>query len=127
MPAVVHASDVRRSETANAVMHTLASPTLGPSGGLSLWRVSMTDGQRGPLHVFDSEQILTVLRGGATVAVGGESFELGEGDTIVLPAGEERRIAAAAGGLEALATGHGGARARVPGEERDRGTPPWIA
>jgi quercetin dioxygenase-like cupin family protein len=126
MPAVVRAAETRRTETPNAVMHTLASPTLGPTTGLSVWRVSMREGQRGPLHVFDAEQVLTVLRGGATVAVAGETVELDERDTIALPAGVPRQIAAR-GELEAIVTGQADARARVPGEDGDRGTPPWIA
>ena len=36
---VVRAADTRRTETPNATMTTLASPTLGASGGLSLWQV----------------------------------------------------------------------------------------
>jgi quercetin dioxygenase-like cupin family protein len=126
VPAVIRVADARRTETPNAVMHTLASPTLGPTTALSMWRVTMAEGQRGPLHVFDSEQILTVLRGRATVTVADKTVELGECDTIALPAGVLRQIGAAAD-LEALVTGHAAARARVPGEERDRGTPPWIA
>jgi quercetin dioxygenase-like cupin family protein len=126
MPAVVRAAEVRRTETPNAVMHTLASPTLGPTTDLSMWRVSMAPGQRGPLHVFDVEQVLTVLRGGAAITVAGATVELSERDTIALPAGAARQIAAR-GELEAIVTGHSSGRARVPGEEGDRGTPPWIA
>jgi quercetin dioxygenase-like cupin family protein len=126
MIATVRAADSRRTQTPNATMTTLASPTLGPTSGLSVWRVEMTAGARGPRHVFDSEQVWTVLKGRLSVAADEQTVELAEGDTIVLPAGEERRISAGTA-VSLLVCGRGDAVARVPGEDAPRGTPPWIA
>lgn len=86
----------------------------------------MTAGAQGPLHVFDAEQLWTVLEGQVSVAVDDQSVELAVGDTIVLPAGTERRITAATA-VSLLVCGLGDAVARVPGEAGPRGTPPWIA
>jgi quercetin dioxygenase-like cupin family protein len=126
MPVTVLAADGRRTETPNATMTTLASPTLGPTDGLSLWQVEMEAGVTGPLHAFDSEQLWTVLAGEVTIAVDGAPTELGAGDTVVLPAGVERRVTARTV-ARLIVCGAGDAVASVPGEEEPRGTPPWIA
>jgi quercetin dioxygenase-like cupin family protein len=122
---VVRDSDTRRSETPNAVMTTLASPTLG-GAGQSLWRVEMRPGQAGPPHTFDREQVWTVLAGGATVELAGEAVAVAAGDTIVMPAGAPRRVVSDPGaGMTAIVTAPGDARAsRTDGT--DAGVPPWI-
>lgn len=48
-PTPVRSTHARRAATPNAIMTTLASPSLGSSAGLSLWQVQMNAGQRGPL------------------------------------------------------------------------------
>jgi quercetin dioxygenase-like cupin family protein len=126
MIGTVRASESRRTETPNATMTTLASPTLGASTGLSLWQVEMTGAAQGPVHVFDSEQLWTVLEGEASITVDGDTSELAAGDTIVCPAGAERQITAQTA-VRLLVCGHGDAVVRVPGEEAPRGTPAWIA
>ncbi|MBJ7328499.1 MAG: hypothetical protein JHC95_01295 [Solirubrobacteraceae bacterium] len=122
----VRHADARSTETPNAVMTTLASPTLGPTEELSLWRVAMTAGQRGPLHVFDTEQIWTVLEGALRVQTRLGEITLGPGDTLAIPAAIERQVLAERDAV-ALVAGNGGASVFVPGEEAPRGTPPWIA
>jgi quercetin dioxygenase-like cupin family protein len=123
---VVRAADTRRTETPNATMTTLASPTLGASGGLSLWQVEMSAGQSGPRHAFDSEQMWSVQAGRVVVDVGSESCQLERGDTVSLPAGVERQIHAATD-ARILVCGHGRAIASVPGGRAPQGTPAWIA
>jgi quercetin dioxygenase-like cupin family protein len=122
----VRAGENRRTETPNATMTTLASPTLGATAGLSLWQVEMAAGAQGPRHMFDSEQLWTVLEGDLVVTVAGEAVELAPGDTLVLPAGAERQISATTA-VRLLVCGHGNALVQVPGEDRPRGTPAWIA
>jgi quercetin dioxygenase-like cupin family protein len=126
MVLLVRAGDRRRSETPNATMTTLASPTLGATAALSMWQVKMAAGAKGPWHVFDSEQVWTVLEGQLAAVVAGEESELRAGDTVVLPAGAERQLSATTD-VRVLVCGHGDATARVPGEHAPRGTPPWIA
>lgn len=123
---VVRATDTRRTETPNATMTTLASPTLGASDGLSLWEVEMSAGASGPRHAFDSEQLWTVRAGRVVVDVGCESCQLERGDTVLLPAGVERQIHAATA-ARILVCGHGRAVVSVPGDPAPRGTPAWIA
>jgi quercetin dioxygenase-like cupin family protein len=122
---VVRAKEVRRHETPNAVMSTFASPSLG-SAELSLWRVVMSAGQRGPEHTFDVEQVWTIVRGAAHVDLDGEALAAAPGDTFVFPASSIRRITAGDDGFEALVAARAGARAYLT-DGTDKGTPPWIA
>src|SRR6185437_13459421 len=94
MSYVIHPPERRRTETPAGVMTTCASPTLGATAGLSMWEVEMTQGASGPPHVFDSEQIWTVLDGEASVHIAGETEILGRGDTVVIPPELERQIVA---------------------------------
>jgi quercetin dioxygenase-like cupin family protein len=126
MMSIVRADQRRRTETPNATMTTLASPTLGTTSGLALWQVEMVAGARGPHHVFDSEQAWTVIEGELAVSVASEVAKLGPGDTIVLPAGALRQIEASSD-ARVLVCGHGDAIVQVPGEPAPRGTPAWIA
>jgi quercetin dioxygenase-like cupin family protein len=126
MATTIRAAERRRTETPNATMTTFASPTLGSTGGLSLWEVEMEDGAAGPLHIFDREQLWTVVAGEVTIAVDGAPAELGAGDTIVIPAGVERQVRAGSA-ARLIVCGPGDAVAAVPGEDASRGTPPWIA
>ena len=126
MIKIVRVDERRRTETPNATMTTLASPTLGATAGLSMWQVEMTTGAVGPEHAFDSEQAWTVLAGELTVTVAGEHTTLWPGETVVLPGGAERQLAARTD-VRALVCGHGNATVHVPGEPGPRGTPPWIA
>ena len=122
---VIPAAAARRTETPNAVMTTLASPTQGGAAH-ALWRVDMAPGQAGPAHVFDAEQVWTVLDGGATLALSGVEHAVGPGDTVVIPAQAQRRVVAGAGGLTAIVTAAPGARARLV-DGTDRGVPAWVA
>ena len=116
---------MRRTETPNAVMTTLASPTQGPTGRLSLWKIAMRPGQRGPLHVFDSEQVWHVVAGEAEFEVDGAVHRVSSGDAVVLPAGAARMVTSLTA-TEFIACGQGDAVVSVVGEETPRGTPAWI-
>ncbi|WP_406198129.1 cupin domain-containing protein [Kitasatospora sp. NBC_01560] len=126
--SVVRSTEARRTETPNAVMTTFASPAQGGTG-LAMWRVEMGAGKQGPLHVFDVEQIWTVLGGGATVELGADELAVGAGDTVIMPAGVARRITTGtAGGFTAVVAAPGGARVHKVGESGDTAfVPGWIA
>jgi quercetin dioxygenase-like cupin family protein len=110
MPVIRHA-DSRRTETPNAIMTTLASPTQGGAGH-SVWRVDMRPGQAGPLHAIDAEQVWTVLDGGATVELDGHFHAVGPGDTLVMSADMPRRVSAdPAAGFAAIVVAHPSMRA----------------
>lgn len=129
MPAItastVRRDGTRRTETPNAGMTTYASPTLG-GAAQALWQVEMVPGATGPEHVMVGEQVWMATGGAATVRVGDDQVELAAGDTLVLPAGVVRRIAAdPARGFVAIVSGVGGAHACTPGGEPV--VPAWIA
>jgi quercetin dioxygenase-like cupin family protein len=107
-------------------MTTLASPTQGATERLSLWRVQMAAGRSGPRHVFDSEQVWTVLAGAVEIDADDATTTLRGGDTAVIPGGVERRITAL-DDVQLIVCGFGDAIASVPGEPAPRGTPAWIA
>ena len=124
-PSLVRAAQARRTQTPNALMTTLASPSQGPTAGLAMWLVEMRAGQQGPEHVFDTEQIWHLIEGEAGVTVDGRQMVLGPGDTVVLPAGVQRQVHARAA-TQLVVCGRGDAIVHVPGETAPRGTPPWI-
>ncbi len=76
-------------ETPNALMRTLAAPSLGTTD-LAVWTVEMRAGPAGPLHTADQEQVWVILEG--TLAINGTEHP--EGTAAVIAAGEERRIEA---------------------------------
>ncbi|HXP20245.1 MAG TPA: cupin domain-containing protein [Streptosporangiaceae bacterium] len=124
--AHVRSSQVRRTETPNAVMTTLASPSQGPTTALSLWRVEMRAGQRGPSHAFDSEQVWHVMAGEVDIAADGQVVRLARGDTVVLAAGTERQVQAVTD-TRLMVCGYGTAVVSVTGEDSTRGVPAWIS
>lgn len=122
---VVHANETRRTETPSAIMTTLASPTLGGTTALSLWRVSLAAGSTGPLHRIDSEQIWTLLSGEATCTVDAVVYSLHAGDTIPVSGTLLRQFAAITDTVF-IVCGDSRARATTPASDTAV-TPPWIA
>jgi quercetin dioxygenase-like cupin family protein len=102
--SLIREGESRRTLTPNALATTLASPGQGGSG-LVVWRMDMAPGAAGPEHAYDTEQVLTVLDGQATVLIDEAPQPVGRGDTVVLPAGVRR---------PALARAASAARARSP-------------
>ncbi|GAA3535689.1 cupin domain-containing protein [Nocardioides daeguensis] len=92
-------AQARVTTTPNATMTTLASPTQGGSELLSLWRVDMAAGQRGPEHSFDVEQAWHLLEGAATLVLDAQPVDLAPGDTVVVPAGTPRQIGTTSGAV----------------------------
>ncbi|TMR93755.1 cupin domain-containing protein [Nonomuraea basaltis] len=123
--AVIRAADARRSETPTGVMTTFASPTQG--GAIrSLWRVEARPGAAGPVHDFDVEQVWSWIAGAATVELGGDTFAVAAGDTVVMPARTVRRVLADPdAGYTAVVAAPAGARA-LTADGADLGVPPWI-
>jgi quercetin dioxygenase-like cupin family protein len=108
---VIRRAETRRTETPNAVMTTLASPTQG-GAGCAVWRVDMRPGQAGPLHAIDTEQIWTVLDGAAVVELDGQRHTVEAGDTVVIAADAPRRVSVhSTAGFAAVVVAAAGMRA----------------
>jgi quercetin dioxygenase-like cupin family protein len=134
---VIRRAESRRTETPNAVMTTLASPTQGHAAQ-AMWRVDMNPGQAGPLHGIDAEQVWAVLDGGASVELGTEIIAVEPGDTIVIPADLPRRVSAdPVAGLVAIVAAPASMRAyaldgsavgpHCAAPDRDKLRPAWVA
>jgi quercetin dioxygenase-like cupin family protein len=134
---VIRRAESRRTETPNAVMTTLASPSQGHAGHC-VWRVDMQAGRAGPLHGVDAEQVWAVLDGGASVRLGSDTIVVAPGDTVVMPAGVPRRVTAdPVAGLVAIVAAPASMRAYVldgsvvaehrSGPDGDKVVPAWVA
>jgi quercetin dioxygenase-like cupin family protein len=121
---VIRATASRRSETPNAVMTTLASPTQGGANQV-LWRVDMPPGRTGPLHMADAEQIWAVLGGSATAEIGTERVTVEPGDTLVIPAGTLRRVSTGEEPFAAVVAAPAGVGVYRAGDS-ERIEPPWA-
>lgn len=123
---VIRRAESRRTETPSGVATTLASPTQGGTTQ-ALWRVDMHPGAAGPQHTFDTDQVWTVLNGGAVIELDGATLTVEPGDTIIMPATAPRQVIAdQSAGFAAIVTAPAGARAFML-DGTDRGVPDWIA
>jgi len=122
---ILEASTQRVTETPNAVMTTLSSPTLGGIAQ-SVGLVDMRPGAEGPVHAFDCELIWAVTDGEGLLRHDDRETPMCTGTTLVLPAGEMRQFVGGKTGFRAVVVGQGGATVtRADGQ--DGGTPPWAA
>jgi quercetin dioxygenase-like cupin family protein len=119
---LVRAADAPRHQTPNAVMRTLAAPSLGASE-LSVWEVVMTAGQRGPQHTVDREQVWIVLEGELRVRLGEQELTVRTHDALRLPSGSRRQVAAT---LPARALVASPAAPMVATEESEPRPLPWA-
>lgn len=133
---VIRRAESRRTETPNAVMTTLASPTQG-GAAQCVWRVDMRPGQAGPGHAIDTEQVWTVLDGAAQVELDGQTHAVGAGDTLIIPADMPRRVSVTSpAGFAAVVVAPAGMRAYAADvttgastgavTDSDKITPAWV-
>ncbi|MQA01219.1 MAG: cupin [Streptosporangiales bacterium] len=115
----------RVTETPNAVMTTLASPTLG-GATRSLWYVEMRPDAVGPTHAFDSEVVWSITEGAGLARYDGRETDLGAGDTVVLPAGKMRQFVGGPSGFRAVVVA-AGAAAVTREDGSDPVVPAWVA
>ncbi|MBP2325425.1 quercetin dioxygenase-like cupin family protein [Kibdelosporangium banguiense] len=114
----------RRTETPNAQLDSLATPSLG-SKELSTWRVTMQPGAQGPVHIIDREQVWMPLSGSLEFIVDGEGTVAGPGQAVILPAGVVRQVKVADGPAEAMVCMAVGGHALAPGND-ERHPLPWA-
>ncbi|MGZ4114892.1 MAG: cupin domain-containing protein [Actinomycetota bacterium] len=65
-----------------------ASPSRGADEVL-LFRVILENDAAMPRHTHDHDEVYQVVSGSVTAVIGDESFEVTEGDTVVIPAGAQ--------------------------------------
>lgn len=111
---------------AGATARGYASPARG-ARDTSLWRITLDAGARSPAHSLTREEVFLGLSGRAVADIGGERFEVGAGDCLIVPPGAPFWIEA--GGeepFEAVAClPVGGEATFLP--DGPTTTPPWAA
>lgn len=117
--------DTRTHETPNAVMTTLASPTLN-GAAVAVWRVEMTPGAVGPAHLVDVDQVLTVETGTLEIELEGAVRAVDAGETVLLRAGAHRRVRAT-GATTMRALVASAPRATASTADRSNVPVPWAA
>ena len=122
---IVRSQDARRSETPNAVMTTLASPTVSGAVDTSLWLVEMKAGASGPIHAMDSDQHWHVLRGSLQCEIDGVNNDLQAGDTITITAETTRQFRAVTDVVMVVTGKSNAAASTEPGVAPV--VPPWIS
>jgi quercetin dioxygenase-like cupin family protein len=86
--AVIRRDDAPMFELGGVRVRGGASPSRGASD-LLLYRVILGDDARMPRHTHDHDEVYQVASGSATAVIGDESFDVAEGDTVIIPAGAE--------------------------------------
>ncbi len=122
---VIHEADAKRFELHGAEFLGFASPSRGANEN-SVWRVRVPGGSAGVTHQVTREEVLVVLSGSAQAALGGETFEIVAGSTLVVPRDTDFTLSVpGTESFEAIAILPVGGRARIDGQEPF--VPPWAA
>lgn len=115
----------RITTTPNATMTTFASPILSGTAAISVWQTSMHAGAQGPLHSFDTDQVLVITSGTLSVSVEGTCIEMSEGCGLTIAPGHFRQISAVSD-CTFMVTATSPTLVTVSGESAPRLTPAWI-
>lgn len=120
---IEHAADHPVFELGGTTVTSFAAPSRG-AHEVTLYRVDLPPGQGLPAHHHDHLDVFTVVAGETTFLLGEESFELTEGDSVVVPIGVRHVLEAGPVGASIIVT-------MLPGNKmfRDDGSefvPPWV-
>ncbi|MEO8545391.1 MAG: cupin domain-containing protein [Betaproteobacteria bacterium] len=122
---VVRAHQAPQFQLPGVTFTGLAAPSRGSSESCA-WRVLIAPGTPGTAHVLDREEIFVALSGHALATVGTEQWQLGPGDTLIVPA--DQAFSLANNGTEpfdAIALAPQGVQVRmIPGDATF--APPWT-
>jgi mannose-6-phosphate isomerase-like protein (cupin superfamily) len=88
----IRAADAPRFALPGLQVQGLAAPSRG-SRETSVWRITLEPRTPGTPHSVDREEIFVVLRGRALADLGPEHYDLGAGDALIVPAGQEFSLA----------------------------------
>ena len=120
---IERAADHPTFELGGATVTSFAAPARG-ADEVALYRVDMPPGLGLPAHHHDHLDVFTVVAGAAAFQLGQESFELKEGDSVVVPIGVRHVLEAGLEGASIIVT-------MLPCNTmyRDDGSvsvPPWV-
>ncbi len=109
----IRLEEARVVETPAATMRTYASPTTPTATEVTVWRTEMAPGVDGPLHAVDTDQVVVVVEGNLFAEIDGCRCDVPAGDSVLLPAGGQRRLTAGIAGVVTLTASAPGATART--------------
>ena len=116
--------EARVVTTPAATMRTYASPTAPAATDVAVWRTEMAPGVSGPLHAVDTDQVVVVVEGNLSAEIDGRRCDVPTGDSLLLPAGSLRRLAAGDSELVTVTASAPGATALVG--DADPVPVPWA-
>jgi quercetin dioxygenase-like cupin family protein len=102
---------------------SLAAPSRG-STEVALFRTEVVAGGGLPRHRHDHLDVFTVERGGGTFSIGDERFDVGPGDSVIVPVGEWHHLEAGPEGATITVTMLGGTK--MIREDGSVSVPPWV-
>lgn len=104
---------------------SLASPSRGADEAV-LYRVEVPAGGALPAHHHDHLDVFAVEAGAGTLHVGGESFEVAAGDSVVVPIGAVHHLEAGERGVTIVVTMLAGTKL-VRADDGSELVPPWVS
>lgn len=123
--SVERAPDHPTFELGGNTITSLAAPARGASEA-ALFRTELPAGGSLPAHHHDHLDVFVLHSGEATVFIDDETFELGEGDSVVVPTGAVHYLVAGERGATIFVTMLAGTKMI----REDDGTvivPPWVS
>src|SRR5262249_9558252 len=85
MPVSTFAT-ARKIELHGLTAHPIAVPSRG-SSELAIWHMEVAPGVCGEEHTVDREEVFVLRSGRLSGTLGGEPFEVGPGDALIVPPG----------------------------------------
>lgn len=85
---IIRRVDAPRFDLPYLAVRGLASPKRG-SEETCVWSIALSPGAPGLSHSVTREEVFVAMAGSAVATLGGETHELGPGDTLVVPSGIE--------------------------------------
>src|SRR5262245_20432462 len=102
---------------------SLAAPSRG-STEVALFRTHVPAGGGLPRHRHDHLDVFTVEDGGGVFSIGEDRFEVGPGDSVVVPIGEWHHLAPGPAGATITVAMLGGTK--LVREDGTETVPPWV-
>ncbi|MGY1809296.1 cupin domain-containing protein [Blastococcus sp. SYSU D00669] len=115
--SLIRLSEARVVQTPAATMRTYASPTTPRPAPVAVWRTDMAPGAAGPVHSVDVDQVVVVVEGALVAELDGAQERIATGDSVLLPAGAERRLVAGDSGAVTVTSSVPGGKAQAAGAE----------
>ncbi len=101
-----------------------ASPSRGADEA-ALFQIDLPAGGGLPRHHHDHLDVFAIAEGGGTMHIDDESFELSEGDSVVVPTGAWHFFVADSGGASLVVTMLAGTK--LIREDGTETVPPWVS